>query len=297
MRTLGIFIVAAIAFSTAGCQTNPTADKQPDLPTAAQLIAMHNRNVAPIKQLWARSVVEIDYKDEKGKPHHVQGEGHVILKHPSSAMMTIGKIGQTKFWAGSNADHYWLFDTLNGDLLYLGVRSDSPNRKALLAKIPANAKRITQAPLPVNPTQLSRLFGLVTISKDAIKDAVVTAEKENHVLDIPSERIRYIFAPKNYLGNKNNYLPIRIELLDKNQKVAITTRLSTPLRMTADNALLGPVINARSEITFTKGDAKLTLHLGDPTGQARKVNDRLFDLEVLKNINKPKTIYYITPKN
>jgi len=301
-RIAGMLVASFVLSSVIGCNTAPKPSppanhnvKHKNTPSAAALIAMHNKNVAPIKQLWARSVVEIEYLDEKGKQKHVQGEGHLITKLPHNTALTIGKIGQVSLWAGSNTDYYWLFDKINNDVLYLGVRDDSINQKKRLANIPANARRLTQLPLPVKPTQLAHLFGIVKINTQAIQSAIVTTQNKHHILTLPKTRIRYTFAPANYLGDNKNYLPVRIELLDEKNQPAILAILSTPQRMAMDDILLGPVINTRNEITFPKRKTRLTLHLNGLTGEAAKAKDKLFDLDFLKRINKPKQIIYITP--
>lgn len=273
-----------------GCCSTPPPDNGQTRPppAAAALIAMHNRNVSRIDTLWARSVLQVEWVDDKGKTRLEQGEGHLTLDLPSKSALTIGKIGEVKLWAGSDDEHYWLFDTINVSTLYLGRRDgDSP------ASVAANAPKVAQSPLPVNTTDMPQLLGIVPIAADA--EATVSGEGGLHVLTIPAARIRYYFNPKHYISDPANYLPSRIELLDDKGEPAVIASLTNAAFTAADNAALGPLVSTRIEVALPARQSRLVLHLHDPSAEADKVKDKMFDLEFLKRLMAPRDILHIVP--
>lgn len=303
LRGPAVAVVAVSLFGCCCCTTAPpppangdnppinAGDTMPaDAPSVAQLIAAHNERAASIERLWARSVIEIEWTDEDGKQRFEQGEGHLVLEKPHNSAMTIGKVGQTKLWAGSNSEHYWLFDTLNQSTLYLGPP-------------PADAERVYRSPLPVQPRDLPLLLGIGTIDVDAANaelvsaaaptkaDALALAWRDNrYVLDLSpaGKPLRYHFSPI-------SLLPTRIELLDNAGTPVITAELGRPRRMHFEKRPLGAYINTRIEVTFTNRDAAMTLFLADATNAPSRINAKLFDLDTLKKLNKPEAVKYIVP--
>lgn len=307
LRGPAVTVVAVSLFGCCCCTAPPrdagapVADGNPmpaDAPTVAQLVAAHNERASSIERLWARSVIEIEFTDEDGKERFEQGEGHLVLEKPHNSAMTIGKVGQTKLWAGSNSEHYWLFDTLNQSTLYLGPP-------------PADAEKVYRSPLPVQPRDLPLLLGIGTIDVDAASpelvsaaaptSAAVNAETANDALTLAWRDNRYVLdlspagKPLRYHFSPISLLPTRIELLDRAGTPVITAELSRPRRMHFEKRPVGAYINTRIEVTFTDRDAAMTLFLADATNAPSKINAKLFDLEVLRKLNKPEAVKYIVP--
>ena len=78
------------------------------------LLLKHNANLAGLDRLWARSVVEIQWRTADKKERFEQGDGNVVIVLPSKLALSVGKLGNTLLWAGGDAERYWLFD-LKGD--------------------------------------------------------------------------------------------------------------------------------------------------------------------------------------
>lgn len=260
-----------------GC--GPT-DVEPDQPTVtyAELAAAHNAAVDRLEQLWVRTVLEARWVDEQGDKHFEQGDGPLIVRKPHELALAIGKLGNTRYWLGADADRYWLFD-LSGErrTAYIGridrignpAKAD-PDRRAL--------------PLPIQP---NRLIGLLDITAwpDDVRPEV-TATEIGHVFTLPAE------AALGGLGRQIEVGPDararRIALLDADDRVVLEAVLSDPGPVELADAPPGawPRLAERIEIRLPRSDAKLKLVMRSPTGGADKVRDVQFDFEKLARLHR-----------
>lgn len=267
----------ALLITLAGCGTPPKPQPvQPTvMPTYGELVARHNERIRGIDRFWARAVVEIRWVDANGKRRFEQGDGHLILDLPVHSALTLGKLGQTKLWAGSNETHFWLFDELDGKKLYLG-RHDGVEEAATAP--------LAKSPLPVRPVDLPRLLGILPL-------APAKAERPVQWIDgafvIEADGARYHYNPV-------TYRVVCVELLDDRGQVVLTSRLSNPKRIEAEKAAVGPYLNTVVKVVAPEQEGNMTLFLSEMTDARRRVNPKVFELESLKKIHQPDVVVPIT---
>jgi len=288
MRCL-ILIVAALLL--VGCNnTTPKVDLDPpaQMPTYTELVDRHNKRVEGIERFWSRTVIEMRWIDAEGNSKFEQGEGYLILDLPLHSMLTIGKVGQDRLYAGSNETYFWLFDELDADQkkLYIG-RHDGQFDPALG---PAHQR----SPLPLKPVDLPRLLGIVQIGSEqsrqpgAATGQIVKWAGNRFMIEPPGEKVRYFFSPISARAE-------RVELLDDQGKVVLRSSLDKPERMEKTGAAIGPYMNTRVEVETVGQQGSITLHLSGMTDEQRKVNPSVFDLSALKVKRKPDVVIPVAP--
>jgi hypothetical protein len=155
MRTWKWAWIALPALILVGCTSPDKVDvsKLGPPPSTTELAAMHNARIKPISTLWARVSVRAKGTYSDGDSYEEQGEGHLQISKPSKVSLTIGKLGETYFAYGANAQQYWSFNLSNSDnktLLIGNLDQASPEKSAALG-------------LPVHPSELIALSGLMPI--------------------------------------------------------------------------------------------------------------------------------------
>src|SRR5262249_54442096 len=147
-----VLLVASLTCLT-GCPTPPTREPKSvappgPAPAYADLAARYNANIAGLDRLWSRAVVELNWRDDRGKKRFEQGDGNLITGLPDRVALSIGKLGNTLFWAGGDAQRYWLFDLQGDKVAYVG-------RHAYIG-----SPCTLESPLAVQPRDLVRLLGI-----------------------------------------------------------------------------------------------------------------------------------------
>lgn len=291
-------IVVMALFFTAlpGC-TTPAADPAPlTLPSYRELADQHNRRIAPIKRLWASTVVEARWEDDKGKRRFEQGEGVLILDLPHKSAMTIGKVGNTKLWVGSNEKHFWMFDELDGRKLYWGTL-DGAAADGAGAGGAAGDKPKQASPLPIQPVDVPKLLAILPLplgdaAAPSVKWQVITQPNGKHgcyVAQAAGQPIRYYF-------DAATRLPRRVELLDAKGAVALVADLSGQEQVELEDSASGPTIAGRAEVNWPGSATKmnLVLHLSDVTTARRKIKAEAFDLKLLtETVFKPEQVVQV----
>jgi len=260
------------------CESTPT-DAPPDAPprpalSYAQLHAGHAARIAPIDQFWSRSVMEIRWTDEDGDRHFEQGDGPLIVRPPNELALAIGKLGNTRFWLGGNAERYWLFD-LAGDerIAYVGKQS----------QVTHAARQVL--PLPIRPDQLIGLLDITPLpSPDAVADDVlITRDGDDHVILLPPEERLAGLMRKLRIDDRHRVT--QIELMDRRGRMILTADLSRFARMDIEGMPSGgePYVAQRIHITIGAGEdaTAITLFARSATQGKNKVKDQQFDFDTL----------------
>ena len=258
----------------AGCATPPTTHTARPLhmPSYRELAARHDKNLARINRLWARAVVELHWKDEKGK-HFEQGDGNFMVILPDHVVLSIGKLGNTMMWAGCDSTRYWLFDLRDESRVYVGSHAAADHRNPL------------NLPIQVRPLDLVQLTGLMPITPPPPGAAPkVDWDDGCYLIEPPGQHRRLWLDPQT--GR-----PARIELLTAAGQSRIECRLSRWERMAIDGIAPGgfPWVATRMEINMIGEDATITLFLSEPTdGQANnRIKAKAFSLDHLTKVFKP----------
>jgi len=207
----GVLLVSVL-ISGVGCQLG--GDKRPSPMSeelVAQLIESHNERVGSIDRLWARVSVRIKGTDARGDGFEEQGEGHLQVTRPEQVSLTIGKLGETYFAYGSNADRYWMFDL-----------SDSDRRVALVGGVKnLTPERADEIGLSVHPGDLISSIGIEPIDPERVIETRWEPESERVVISIPSR-----WGVTEYWFDPDRGLPGLVRSLDGSGGVIADSELS-----------------------------------------------------------------------
>lgn len=272
-----LVLLAAILLVLTGCPpTHTRPDLLPDpiartgpLPTYDEIVERYNANLAGLDQLWSTSVVAVRWTDEDGDRQFEQGEGNFIYGGPQRVALTVGKLGNTILWAGSNEQRYWLFDLRDRGVGHVGAH--------------ANVGRpcTRQLPVPVSSANVPHLLGLLPLATGEGEVGTV----RGYLAVRPAElNVRMLLHPQ-------TYLPVRVDLLDERGESVVIVRLSEhePVEMQGRPRAAGARVATRTEFYVLQEDAQLSLRLNNMVGGERveKVNPRAFDFDALLRAYSP----------
>ena len=290
--TRGASPLALLLLSTlllTGCIGDPAArDPAPpprDLPrlSYAEIAQRYNRNLAPLDRLWSRSDLVVRWIEQDGDERAESGDGHFIYVPPRRVALTLGKLGKTVLWAGSNDDHYWLIDNLDDGVAYVGDHGpDAPDA------IHAPARNAPPGPLPFRPNDVGFLLGLrpLDASPPAGRPgyAYVAPARNAYLIITPDRRVRLRLEP-------DRLLPVRVELFDPRGRVVAVSELSnhqpldTPGLPDARRPRLATDawLYAGETAASNRPDRRESMHLelSGLSAAAHRVRPGVFDLDTL----------------
>lgn len=263
-----------------------------ELPAFAELRDRYNARTAQVEQLWARTVVEIRWEDERGRRHFEQGDGPLILRMPSELALAVGKLGNTMYWVGGDAERFWFFD--------LNPPNGEPSSATVGRHEDIARTGTEELPVPVRPDQLLHLLGVKDMPEPADGQVPqVTREGGMDVVRIAADAEgeawwRYELDPA------NNHLPTRIVLLDAEGQEVVASALSRYQPLEREGVPPGgwPYVPTRIEITTPLTErTRMTLFMADPTdGKARdRVREAQFDFERLVEMLNPDEVREVQP--
>lgn len=210
MRTC--LVVASLLWALAmfGCASGVRNPRPIPGVTAAQLVGAQNARVARLDRLWARASVQVTSTSDKGKRLRDQGEGHLQIVRPSSIALTLGKLGKTQLYLGSNEEIYWWIDLVDpGEKLALFGRHGMTtlDKAALLG-------------VPVYPRDLVHLLGMTPLPDDAAGQPIAWDAQSRAALDAPAHSGR-----RRVWFDARTQEPVRVEIFDAEQVLVLTADL------------------------------------------------------------------------
>ena len=248
-----------------------TIDNVAPLPEYSELIERYNATTAPLVRVWAEAHVDLVWLDEKGKRKSEHGDGRFMYVAPDKVALEIQEFGKG-FWAGSDGERYWLFDLQDQRIVYVG-------RFDLLDQLDEGV-----FPLPVLPTDLLYVLGLVPIDPDRIPDApAVELVNGYYLIEPPGLGLRMLLNPE-------SARPLRVDLLDQEGNSAVKCVLSKPAKLERSPDMEGlptPVMPSVVEVYVLNEEARMTLKLKALTTEGRRIRDSHFDFDTLKKVYKP----------
>lgn len=259
----------------AGCASTQslTPDDRPPATDPAEVVARYNDNAMRLQRLWARAAAFFRYRDpDDGDMRTDQGDGHLLFVRPSRVAFATGKPGVGDvLWAGNNDRQFWLFD-LRHDVAYVGsyARLGQPGSRPL--------------PMPVRPDRLPSLLGLTPIDAEE-------AYVEWHGDDL---LIEPRWGARRLLLDARTGLAKRVDLLDEKGHSLIVCELTGEKTVKQVEGESRPArIAAEAAIRVVGEEGGLTLKLSNPTDDPDKIDDRLFDLDLLLRKHKPETVEHL----
>ncbi|MEM0984362.1 MAG: hypothetical protein AAGI17_10475 [Planctomycetota bacterium] len=164
-KTLGSVGLGA-ALALAGCQSAPSEAPASDVAAAAEPVAQapayeqiaprYAARVRPMSRLWTRVTARYWGEDASGNPLNEMAEGHLQVVRPDDVALSLGKLGETYLYLGSNPEKYWWIDLLDADnsVALVGTHAE------------ATPRRIAALGLPVRPPDLIELLGVTEIAAE-----------------------------------------------------------------------------------------------------------------------------------
>lgn len=276
LRLLAFMCVVLVL---AGCKTdaivpedlNPVpidVIKREDLPTYRQLVDRYNQQGPALERVWARTKVELRWRDAKDRKRRESGDGRLIFERPLNTAWTVEVLGDIKLWAGSDSNGFWLFDRMEDKRAYYG-QYGKPMARAL--------------PLPVQPEAVPYLLGLMPLNPDRVPAAPAVELFNGYcVIEPPGLNLRLMLDPQ-------TARPVRIDLTDTAGNSVLVCRLSGEVSVPRDG--LDPVILPETAELYPLGDeSRMTVTLKRPSTDATKFKARLFDFKSLEKTMKPRNV-------
>jgi len=261
MRAAILFIaLTSTALLLGGCSSTGKVD--PDTlgppPSAQDLAAAHNRRVEPLENLWSRVSVRAQGRYDDGESFDEQGEGHLQIVKPDLVSLTIGKLGETYYAFGANAEHYWSFDLSNADrkVMLIGDLSQvTPDKAAALG-------------LPVHPAELIALSGIAPIELARAGGTRWNDDGRSVGISVPSQ-----WGSFTYWIDPDDDLVVRSQAFDRSDELIASAELS---RYKQAQTPAGPVlVPGKIEITSPGAEGFVRIELSQP--QSRDIRPMVFD--------------------
>jgi len=263
-----------VALVLAGCSSTPKpapvnpAELGPP-PSYSELAERYNASIAHLDRLWARATVVVRSTDDDGKRHEDQGEGYLQVVRPDRLALSVGKIGETLFYLGSNDTEYWWFDLSGDEDVELFGRHDK-----------ATPEKSADLGVPVHPLDLIEVLGLVPLPESGEVGWDGSGRLEVRAEGRFGERILTL-DPETLHAS-------RVVLLDPEGKVAVDAQLERYQQVEVVGApSIGKMVATRFHIDLPAIDARVMLSLYEPTNKA--IKEVAFDrerLERMKRIDK-----------
>ncbi|HVP73598.1 MAG TPA: hypothetical protein VMS30_07660 [Phycisphaerales bacterium] len=269
-----------ILVSLAGCKPKDIEVKPPPLPANAPsrqaLLAAHNERAARLATTYSDGVIELRWNDEHGR-HSEQGDLELWQTTGNRTAARISKIGDVKFWLGSSAEQWWLFDLLNNDarVLHRGTHDQTAERLVALG---------------VKPLALLDLLGIT-----ALAEGTTAGGADAGAVTVDPDRGAWVIKGQGRGGplrmhlSQADSLPVHIELLDAHGRVVAASDLSRYESVPTPNTavMARPKMPRTVDIHLEEsvegdmaGDVKIALNQTVGEIDPKQV-ERIFDLDRL----------------
>ena len=239
-------------------------------PAYSKAAAEFNQTVDHLDRISARANILLTYFDDEGNERHEDPEGRLQIVRPDKLALSLGKAGQTIFWFGCDAHHYWWIDLSDKSKRYAAVGMHDKFTDATAARIG----------VPIKPLDLIRVMGVVKM--DPAGRGATQWSEDGRLLGI-TEAIGDRGFQRTWVDPKT-MRPVTIEIFDRGQnKVLVAEHTGDePVEITRNDpaaAASHPRMPSRVEITHLETDTVVRLTL---TGvRDGPISDKAFDLSVL----------------
>jgi hypothetical protein len=192
---------------------------------------------------------------------------------PYNVALSIGKLGETLFWLGGDAERFWIFELGEMDRV-------SVSRHDNVGSACARAMSV-----PVHPLTLVELIGITPLDAGAGGRVGLDESGERLVVDIP-----HTGGSRRLLLDHETLLPERVELYDGEGALAIWSELDEYERIAMDGSPgFNPQIATRIEIDSSDESAQVRVFLSDVSDGIAigRIPDAAFDFETLTRAHRP----------
>lgn len=258
-------LTVTLAVLLGGCRAGVRHPKPIPGITSLKVVEAQNARVAGLERLWARASVQVTSTNDKGRRLRDQGEGHLQVVQPWSIALTLGKVGQTQLYLGSNDQLYWWIDLIDADdkVAVFGRHEFVTTAKADVLGV------------PIHPRDLVHLLGVTPIP-DEVADQSLEWDAQSHAgLLVPAQS-----GSRRVWFDVSSMQPTRVEMFDADGALTLTAELDRyGFVNVVGDATLKPQIPERIDIRIASDDTLVKISLYDP--ENRPIRPTAFDFERL----------------
>ncbi|MBL0869790.1 MAG: hypothetical protein IBJ18_04360 [Phycisphaerales bacterium] len=265
----------------------PTDTHAKPLPTYIETAQKYNQNASRLSRIFVGgAVVRVTFTDDQGASHREQVEGTLQMIRPAKLALNIRKVGQSLFWLGSDTTRYWWFD-LTGDTKYAVIGTHAGFDQDLAKKIG----------LSIHPLELIRAMGVVELPTTQGTMGGTQWSSDETLLGIAAELSGTDAQGGSVTGfvrvwvDPADNLPRKIELFDVQKQLVIRAEHSEPATVTMHDQPVGPSLASRIVVTHVPSGAVLDMSLADATDGHKRLSEKAFDFDQVKNSLKPEKVY------
>jgi hypothetical protein len=302
MNRVLLVSLVVVAGGLCACKSDKVEEPQPAPPVSAvakpgpayaEVAAKYNANADFLRQLCAPVTVRMRYYDKDGVERNEQGEGRLQIVQPDHVAMSVGKVGETFFWLGSDSHRYWWFD-LSGKrrLMYIGAHGNYEL---------SQARRVG---VVVAPLDLVRLLGIVALPEKGQTQMSEDGTLIGVTTDLEGGmRQRTWIDPKTYLPTKIELFTLKTVVGGANGKAEWVCELVSELSLPDGVDIKGrgerPRMNTRVIIAHEASRSQITLDLSSMQDGAGRMVPEAFDPAALAKQLRADVIYDLDapPKN
>lgn len=260
---VGVAVVLAVLL--AGCRGGVRHPRPVPGVTAAQVVEAQNARVAGLERIWARASVQVTSTNDKGRRLRDQGEGHLQVVQPWSIALTLGKLGQTQLYLGSNDQYYWWIDLV-----------DSSDKVAVFGRHEyVTSAKADVLGVPIHPRDLVHLLGVTPLPGEAGEQTLEWDARSHAGVRVPTQS-----GSRRVWFDVSNMQPTRVEMFDSDGVLTLTADLDRyDFVNVVGDATLKPQIPERIDIRIAADDTHVKISLYDP--ENRPIRPTAFDFERL----------------
>ncbi|GJM18337.1 MAG: hypothetical protein DHS20C14_05500 [Phycisphaeraceae bacterium] len=233
-------------------------------PRYETIAAAYNARVDGLDRLWARAVVRVEGEDAAGKRLREQAEGHLQVIRPDMLALSMGKVGKSFLHLGSDAEHYWWFDSIDED-----------NEVGMIGRHEiATPEKAAALGLPVHPLDLIELLGITELPEGS-RRVGWSKDRTRAVFTVPARwGSRWVWV------DPVTFEPSRIVLADRDLGVVAEAELSRYEIVRIDgDATRQPRVATRVVVTTPGFEGFARITMSEPRN--RSIPSVAFDLDKL----------------
>jgi hypothetical protein len=239
----------------------------------ADVVAAINANNERVPTLWARHTYEATVVDEKGKPHFVNGDGHLLFRQPYEILLRGSKdVLGTVFEVGSNDERFWLKLVPEADTMWWG------NYR--------NLGKPCAKEIPIRPDLILEVLGVSRIETDFTRQPAPTMRFNNDqdaymfVWNVQASGPSRWIAQKEVWYDRQTKHPRLVLLFDDDGRVVLRAYLTQhkPVQVPeGPNMQPPPVVATDYQLFFPETKTRMWFALDDVMLQRNSIpNDRSF---------------------
>lgn len=253
-----------------GCGSSPDAARDPDeIPITpvnnSDVVGAYNARAERITSLWSRASVVLEGEDAEGRDLRERAEGHLQIVPPNHVAITLGKIGETHLYFGSNDALYWWFDMTDS-----GFKVARFGRHALVTP-----EKIDRLGLPIHPLDLVETIGITPLPVDPANTETIPGDESGTTIIVtPTRRVTI---------HSGRAEPSRIELTGPDGQILLGVDLSRYRLMGGLEPGEAPLrIPERVRVRMAGFDGEIRISLFEPT--RREIKPVAFDPSTLADV-------------